>query len=177
MLDVRHGESMTRAIDLKIEGLEKVNQKFSSFRELPHYLKGAGIEASNKILNTRGLRRYPPATEANMPPAPYYKRGVGMQLHGVRHDGRRFISGNLKNSQQLGKRWQVVPYGRNSTKISNPVTYAPYVHGGQPSYKPARHMEKIGWKSLFLTAIEKTEEITKIYQNWVNQLLRKHGLL
>jgi len=47
--------------------------------ELEKAAEGAGAEAGETVLQTVGVQTYPPATAANAPPTPYYKRGVGMQ--------------------------------------------------------------------------------------------------
>ena len=144
--------------DVVRKNLEKVGG------DLPRYLQGARIEITDGILNTKGLRSYPGATEANQPPVPFYIRGRGMQ----------YKFGNNNKSQRLGTQWQSIPYGKIGMKISNKVTYAPYVHGEETQ---AGAMARIGWRKLFSVAKEKTGFIRDVYNNWVDQLLRKHGLL
>lgn len=153
------------AIEVRIENEDIVRKNLQKVGgDLPRYLQGARIEITDAVLNTRGLRTYPPATEANQPPVPFYIRGRGMQ----------YKFGNNNKSQRLGTRWQSLPYGNIGMKISNPVTYAPYVHGEE---KQSNRMAQIGWRKLFSVAKEKTGTIRDIYNKWVNQLLRKHGLL
>ncbi len=165
---------MTNIIDIELKNDKIVRKNFLALAdELPKTLYGAGLESKDMLLRTKGLKRYPPATEANFPPVPYYKRGVGMQQHGVRHDGRRFISGNLKNSEQLGKKWNTISYLKTGVKIYNTASYAPHVHGD----KQARAMARIGWLKLFETAKSKIADINKIYNKWVNQLLKSRGML
>jgi len=150
-------------IHIEIEGLDEVLNNLDTFgRDLPKYMKGAGIEASNEILNEKGLRNYPPATEANLPPPPYYIRGRGMQTSASRNDGR---------SERLGTRWEVLSYALR-TVIRNPVSYAKWVHGTEQ----ARAMSRIGWKILVEVAKEKTQVIETIYNKWVNKLLKSKGL-
>ena len=83
--------------------------------------------------------KYPPENEGNRPPAPYWQRGVGM------------IWGNgtvNPPSQQLGDNWSVrgvrTPFGGVAT-VSNPVTYAPFVHDNtkQAGFHAAR-----GWRTM-----------------------------
>jgi hypothetical protein len=164
VLDGNNGESMS-AISVEVRNEDIIRKNLEKTGEdLPRYLQGARIEITDGILNTKGLRSYPGATEANMPPVPFYIRGRGMQ----------YKSGNNNKSQRLGTRWQSIPYGKIGMKISNPVTYAPYVHG---EHEQAGHMAKKGWKKLFSVAKQKTGFIRDVYNKWVDQLLRKHGLL
>lgn len=150
-------------IRIKVEGLDKiVNSLDRVGDDFNTYMKGAGIESANAILDVRGLRKYPPATGANQPPPPFYIRGRGMQTSAGRNNGR---------SERLGTRWEILYRGAN-TEIRNPVTYARWVHGdGQ-----ARPMANIGWRKLTEVAVEKISVITSVYDRWVTKLLRKSGL-
>ena len=151
-------------IKIEVDGADKIANNLDKVgNDLPNYLRGAGTEASNEILDTKGLRNYPPATGANAPPPPFYIRGRGMQVS---------YSRNLNNSQRLGTRWQVLPYKKTGTSIANPVTYAKWVHGAQQ----ARAMARIGWRKLWDVAKEKVPQITDIYNRWVGKLLKRHGL-
>lgn len=132
--------------------------------DLPRYLQGARIEITDAVLNTKGLRSYPGATAANLPPVPYYVRGRGTQ----------YKYGNNNKSERLGTQWLSIPYGKIGMKISNKASYAPYVHGEETQ---SGAMAKIGWKKLFSVAKGKTQTIRDVYNKWVDQLLRKHGLL
>ena len=150
-------------IRIRVEGVKKITDNLNRIGvDLPRTMKGAGIEASNEILDEQGLRKYPPATRANFPPPPFYIRGRGMQTSASRNDGK---------SQRLGTKWQVVPYGLG-IKIKNPVTYSVYVHGDPP----AKPLARIGWKSLFQTAKEKIPQLERIYEKWIMRLLKKYGL-
>lgn len=150
------------AISIKIEGIEKLVKAFNKFpHEIERTMSAAGEEASNEILDEQGLRKYPPATPANSPPTPYYVRGKGTQ----------YASYNKLNSEKLGTQWAIESKGFR-TKISNRASYAKWVHGDEQ----ARAMERIGWKKLFDVAKGKRHEITKIYQGWVNRLIKKLDL-
>ena len=151
-------------IRIRVEGLDKVVNNLNKFgNDLPRYVSGAGKEASNVILRTEGVQKYPPATQANTPPPPYYIRGRGMQTSKTRNDLR---------SQKLGTRWSVEQYKGLGIVIKNPVTYAEYVHGK----RQARWMARIGWKKVYDVAKEKTKEIEDVYNRWIQRLLRKYGL-
>jgi hypothetical protein len=151
-------------ITIKIKGLDKVQKNIDRFgNDLPVFLQGARLEVADEILKTKGLRSYPPATKANFPPTPFYIRGRGTQTSGTRNTG---------SSERLGTRWEVVPYGRIGVKISNPVSYAKYVHGEEQ----ARAMEKIGWAKLVDTAQSKIGVITATYEKWIHRLIVKYKL-
>jgi len=155
---------MTDTIKIKVEGLDEVIRNLDRIGpDLPPYMRGAGQETSRDLLSVRGLQNYPPATEANQPPPPYYIRGRGMQTSASRNDGR---------SQRLGTRWETRQSGQLGTEIRNPVTYAQYVHGENQ----ARAMGAKGWRILYDVALERVDRMTEIYNRWVDKLLRKHGL-
>ena len=156
---------MTDTITIKVEGLDVLERNMDALaNDLPRYMGMAGEEIGTEILDTPGIRIYPPATRANQPPPPYYVRGQGMQ----------YASGNKGNSERYGTRYTVKSEGY-TTVIENGASYAGYLAGLSLSEPPARHMQAIGWRSLFEVAKEKTENIRKIYQGWVNKLIRdKH---
>jgi hypothetical protein len=153
---------MPEGLSITVKGMDKVLGAIQKFpREVYRYMVAAGREAGSRVLNTVGLRRYPPATTANVPPAPYYIRGIGTQ----------YVSRNLGNSERYGSRFYVKPsaYG---VEVGNDATYAQYL----ASEKQARVMETIGWRRLLDVAREKVAEITGIYDRWVAKLLKDLGL-
>jgi len=153
---------MPNSINIKIIGLEKVTAALSRFPQvITKYMGAAGKEASEEVLDTVGLRRYPPAGPANFPPTPYYIRGRGLQT------GSR----NYNNSERLGTQFYVQVEKFNTT-IGNRASYAKYVVGEQQ----ARAMGRIGWRRLIDVAQEKIGKITAIYQGWVNKLIKDLGL-
>ena len=162
MLDGCNGEGMTE-IRIQVEGLDTVIRNIDAIgADLPRYIMGAGKETADNVLSVQGLRKYPPRTRANQPPPPYYIRKRGTQL----------ASRNLENSEMLGTRWNVKSLGGLSIEISNPVSYAEWVHGE----RQARAMRRIGWKKLSEVAIEKVKTIEAIYNKWINKLVERHKL-
>lgn len=150
-------------IRIRVEGLDTVLKNNNTIgADLPRYIMGAGKETADNVLGVQGLRKYPPSTRANQPPPPYYIRGRGTQL----------ASRNLGNSERLGTRWNVKQFGRLGIEISNPVSYAEWVHGE----RQARAMRRIGWKKLSEIAIEKVKTIEAIYNKWINKLVERHKL-
>lgn len=151
-------------LQLEVKGLDKIVKAFDKFpKEIQASMEKAGKEASEEIIQTEGLASYPPATDANAPPYPYYERGRGTWTSPDR---------NLGNSEVMGKKWTTEARGYN-TKIGNIASYSKWVHDDDDQ---ATAMGLIGWKKLFATAKSKTREITRIYQNRVNKLIRRLGL-
>ena len=58
------------------------------------------------------------------------------------------------------------------TTIANRASYAKWVHGEKQAY----FMGPKGWRKLVEVGKEKQAEITKIYNLWVERLLKKIGL-
>lgn len=155
---------MPEFISLEITGLDKLVKAFDKWpREIRKNIEAAGREASDEILNTEGLRNYPPETAANRPPAPFYIRGRGTQYASGR---------NTLTSENLGKKWLTTVKGY-FTRIGNIASYAKWLHSDKLQ---ARAMGRIGWRKLFDVAREKIPEITRIYQRWVNATIRRLGL-
>lgn len=154
-------------IKVEIEGMDELQKALKLFptRARRHIL-AAGNEAIKRvILPTQGLQKYPPSTAANEPPEPYYIRGRGTQ---TKH-------GNLGNSERLGTQWYKEAEGTNSWNVvvGNRASYAKWVHGTETQ---ASAMERIGWRKLYDVATEKMTSIQKVYQAWVDKLLKEVGL-
>lgn len=148
---------------IKVEGLDKLIQKLGMWDNIiTDTLQAASLEASNEVLNTQGLRSYPPMTDKNMPPEPYYIRGRGMQYKN-RNDGR---------SERYGTQFYVISSGYTTT-IGNRASYAPYLAG---EHDQARKMAEKGWRRLVDVVMEKMPKIRDIYQGWINRALKMIGL-
>ena len=135
---------------------------------LRNNIQRAGLEASNEVLNTEGLRNYPPATDANMPPSPYYIRGRGME----------YKSYNDHRSERYGTQWNTRTRG-TIVIIGNRASYAPYLAGtkGKTGDKgQAYHMAAKGWRRIWDVVQEKQGKIKRIYQAWVGRALKSVGL-
>ncbi len=154
---------MTDKIDLDIKGMDKIVAGFKKFpREIAKNMSQAGHQAGSELLREEGLQNYPPEGRGNHPPAPYYKRGTGMQYASGRNDN---------SSENLKKRWTVKRKG-SAVEIANSASYGNKIHGeAQP-----RHLAKIGWRKLVSTARSKTKEITATYQLWVDKTINDLGL-
>ena len=154
---------MMTEIKIAVTGLDKLLAAFGRFpREITAAITQAGSDvASDVILPTQGIQNYPPLTDANRPPTPYYQRGLGTV----------YKSGYKATSENLGKQW-VVNSSRLRTEIGNRASYAEYVHGD----KQARAMERIGWRKLADIAQEKLSAIQSMYQAQVDAAIRRLGL-
>jgi len=151
-------------IKIEVEGIEKITAALARFpREIAKYMQQAGSEAAKRaILPTQGLKKYPGTTAANAPPVPYYIRGRGTQT----------AHGNLGNSERLGTQWYIKASKSFSTEIGNRASYAKYVHGEEQ----ASFMGPKGWRKLGDVVKEKMGDIVKVYQAWVDKLIRDLGL-
>lgn len=150
-------------VEIKVSGLEKVKQAFAKFPEtISKNFKAAGIEASNLILDTQGLRKYPPATAANFPPTPYYIRGRGTQ----------YKSYNKGESERYGTKWTATQENSYNTKMRNTASYGRYLGGEEQ----AAHMAAIGWRKILDVAIEKLPEIVEIFTRAVKRTIEELGL-
>jgi len=149
---------MPETIRVTVPGLEKVMANMARFpREIARYFSMAGHEAGNEIIDTQGLRNYPPATAANLPPTPYYIRGRGMQ-YANHNDGR---------SERYGTQFYIQRRGAMTT-IGNRASYAEWLAG----QNQARRMAAIGWRKLGDVAKEKKSRIEQIYRGWVKRLIK-----
>lgn len=150
-------------IRVEVHGLKELERALSRFpRESKKYLAQAGNEAATRVvLQTQGLKKYPPATDANSPPVPYYIRGRGMQ----------YKSGNTGKSERLGTQFYVESKDYK-TAIGNRASYAKYVVGDDQ----AHFMKPKGWRTLRDVVNEKMPDIVKVYDAWVEKLLRGIGL-
>lgn len=150
-------------VSINIEGLDKVQAALAQFpQEVNQAFQGAGQQVFDEVLMpTVGLQNYPAAGPGNAPPTPYYVRGQGTQ----------YASYNKGNSERLGTQFYVeaVNYG---AEIGNRASYADYVVGD----RQATAMKNIGWRKLYEVAVEKIDQITEVYQKWVDRLIERLGL-
>ena len=157
---------------IEIKGLDKLVAAFEKFpKQIARAMSQAGHEAGRDvILPTPGLKKYPPKTAANTPPEPYYIRGRGMQ----------YKSGNTGGSERLGTQWSVLRRGAQ-TYIGNRASYAQWVHGDEQGEGQAMQMGRAakrpkGWARLRGVVQDKMAKITRVYQNWVDKVIRDLGL-
>jgi len=128
---------------MEIKGLERLKRKARNLQQLDE-LRGEVRAAAVHVMGK--IKRYPPASEANMPRTrvtdgsvrylPWYERGYGV----------RYPSGGGRPvSEQLGQRWTVRSIGKGlGAVISNNASYAVFVHSEE---NQARFHGRRGWKT------------------------------
>lgn len=157
---------MSNDLYIQVVGLDKVEAAFKRFpQEIEQDIGQAAAEAAKLIIIQEGVSNYPPATEANAPPVPWYERGKGMWVN------RAGQLVNKGNSEQYGKAFDVQKV-RMGVTILNKASYGKYLGGEQQ----ARHMARIGWRKVFDVAKEKQAEITEIFNLWIARLIRRLNL-
>jgi hypothetical protein len=147
---------------VQVVGLDRVQRGLAKFpRQIEKYMYSAGREAASVVLKTEGLKKYPPATDANKPPIPYYVRGLGTQT----------ASGNTGTSENYGKRWTVKKAGYG-VEVKNDASYARYLGGS----KQVGWAKDYGWRKLVDVAHEKLGKIVAVYNAWIAKLIADLGL-
>ena len=150
-------------ITIEVKNLDKLQAALHKLEpEITRYMGYAGVEAGKEIISTEGLQKYPPETSANKPPTPYYIRGRGTQ----------YKSKNTGKSERYGTQFYVEAQSYLQTAIGNRASYAEHLGGD----KPAEAMANKGWRRLYDVAVEKTTEITAIFQRWIDKAIKDLGL-
>jgi hypothetical protein len=154
---------MADSVEVNIKGVEELQRKFDAFgRNLDREaFQPAAEESIKMVLATQGLQNYPPETDANRPPAPYYVRGTGT------YTGTK----NNYKSERLGTQFYTEAIS-GGARTGNRASYAPYVVGTDQ----AAPMKRIGWRIYRDAIIEKLPEITKIFEGWINRAKQMAGI-
>ena len=124
-------------------------------------MQAAGRESLDEVLDTVGVRSYPPETAANRPPTPYYQRGLGTIY-------KNSVSATSEN---YGKKWTIEAESYRTT-IDNTASYKSYLAGENQVFWASGY----GWKKLFSTAKAMLPEIVKIYEAWIEKTIKEVGL-
>lgn len=164
-------------IRIEIENLDKLMAALRQFpKRTAKYLGAAGREAATRvILNTPGLKKYPRSGKG----APQAKNWTDKQ--------RRYFFWALKQgmievpyrrgqspgSEKFGTKWTVQTKGF-STEIGNNASYASLLSGGEG--EQSKYMAARGWRSLIEVAKEKLQDIEKVYNAWIDRLLKDINL-
>lgn len=167
-------------ITLDVTGLDVIQDNMASLgAQLDHELAPAGEEIAREILDTEGLRSYPPSTAANYPGRfrmvqilhgwsqvrmGYYVRGDGAYVP-ARGGGYKA----LHNSERYGTNFTTETVVGNGfqTTIGNKVSYSPYLGGDNQ----AGVMGRIGWRKLYDVAVEKIDKLTDILQAYIDRAI------
>ena len=140
--------------EIKIEGLNELIKKLDDLKQLSKV--HAGFKAGALYLKGK-LAQYPPPTIANQPGNPsgrWYVRGFGW----------KFASGRTDPvSEDLAGKW-TIKYDQNKFEamVGNNASYAVFVQGpkeGPKGSRQAKHMARIGWKSITTVAEQETKRV------------------
>jgi hypothetical protein len=120
-----------------LEATTNVGKTQQKFRAAKNFLSRLARKETKDLATEFKIvaSTYPPETEANSPPPPYWQRGVG-RMTGA--------GGANPRSQNLGDQWRIEE-GRDEFTVSNPVTYAVWVHDPD---KQAEFHKRRGWKTV-----------------------------
>lgn len=121
MLDIKSN------IEKRVIGFRQLRKMFGPF------VRDGAMTLSRKFVSE--IKEYPPETEANSPPPPYWNRGAGL----VNKNGSVY-----PKSKDLKGSWEINETSNNII-IENKVTYAPWVHGTRTQ---AEFHGKRGWPKI-----------------------------
>ena len=166
---------MPGEVTVEIEGLDELIKKLRDLGQLRKV--HAGIRAAAIYVKGK-IAKYPRSTFANKPRGfnsvysmtsrralnSWYQRGYGTKW--VRKDGS--VKGS-KTSENLGKKW-TSKYNKDrfEAKVGNNASYAIFAQGPKQDGQ-AKHMARIGWKSIDTVA----EKETKRVQEYVYEAVRR----
>ncbi len=147
---------------IEIKGLDEAIKKLTDVAKLRKV--HAGIKAG--LLHLKGkAAEYPAETAANRPGhGSWYKRGTGTMFAGGGTDGK---------SETLSRKW-TIKYSKTKFegKVGNNASYAVFVQGpkkGSKGSRQAKHMARIGWKSVDTVSKEETKRV----QEYVFEAVRR----
>ena len=146
--------------DIKIIGDAELEAKFMASIPLLDKLTSAAMQSSLDVV-AKDASKYPPESEANFPPEPYYIRGVGTQYQS---------GANREESEQLGQNWNVSlsRMGREMVgRVFNAVSYAPWVHSDtqQAWFHTSR-----GWRTMSKITSDSKIKVFGIFSGAVKSL-------
>jgi hypothetical protein len=145
-------------VSADLSSLERFLERIQNAdQEFPQDMALSVMAVGQNVVNR--MEQYPPETEANQPPPPYYIRGTGKVL----------VSGRiLPTSRQLGSNWeQETRIGAKEVehRVFNDVDYASRVHG-IPGLEQASFHTRRDWPPLIDVALAAVgeEPISTTYQ-------------
>ena len=160
-------------ITLQLVGLDKLQTALAKLpTEVETSFAAAGKEAGESvILDTVGLRRYPPPYHA---PRPFQSDKQRRYFFAALRDGQievPYRRGGSPGSERYGTQFYVQPRGALTTAVGNRASYAVWLAGGG-----SRYMAAGSWRALADVLGEKVSAITQDYQAWVDRTIKKLGL-
>lgn len=150
-------------VEVEIRDLEELMSHMDHApRVITDHLRKGMKDAVELVVNTKGLKRYPPVGPANQPPAPYWRRGRGL----VGRRGQILFRSERLGIQFYAKAWTS---GRNAMGLGGQrASYSRYVIGD----RQARNMAQKGWRKFRDVAIEKQFQIRDILEFYVQRALK-----
>ena len=124
-----------------------------------------GMHEATKYV-AKNAAEYPPTTEANAPPPPYYIRGTGTQ----------YKTYNRKESEQLNLHWdRMVSERKNGVLgvVKNEVSYAPWVHSVKR--QTWFHKYRTKWRNIEGIKRDVEQGVVKIFRDGVARVLSSFG--
>ena len=159
-------------IRIDVSGVDKISELITRFPgHLQEALEAAGKETASEILETEGIRKYPPVQlpRPAMPMTEKQRRWFFYALKNNLIDVPYNRGGT--NSQKFGSQWYV-EQSHYTTTIGNRSGYGGYLVGENQ----AQYMASLGWRKLTDVAADKTNKIKTIYEGWLNRAVEKSGL-
>ena len=144
---------MPAGFTVKIEGVQELVSRYKKGERFSRQLLDVAMTQGVKHVS-QDAAIYPPETEANRPPPPYYIRGVGTQ----------YKTYNRGESRQLGERWKwKVENLKTQVKgtVWNAVfTYGPYVHG---IIRQIEIHKKREWRNVEKIATDNLQQVQRYF--------------
>src|SRR3990167_970875 len=132
-------------LEIEIRGLDKVTAALDKFPdEIKTGLAAAGQEAGEEIVDTEGLRSYPPEYHA---PRPFVSDKQRRYFFAALRSGEievPYRRGQSPRSERYGTQFYVEPRGYNVTVVGNRASYGEFLGGEQQS----AYMAAGGWGKL-----------------------------
>ena len=150
-------------IQIKVVGAEAIASGLAQFSQIAiSNMSQAAQEAGTEVIKTRGLFTYPPMTNANRMPYPFYERGLGTWTSAMY---------NTRSSEDYHAQWSIVRSGTGAI-IGNSASYSMFLGGERQAIWAGVY----GWRKLKEVAEEKTAEIAAIFQKWIDRARQQAGL-
>src|SRR3990167_2110207 len=157
---------MPATIEIEIKGLEELQARLNAGENaiMPELYRG--MNKATQLVK-RDAEKYPPLSEANAPPPPFYIRGVGTQYRNGRNRGE---------SQHMNDNWyaQVQLAGKDVSGIvvNALTTYAPWLHGLTRQLDLSRAR---GWRNVTVIAESNAKRVTDIFDDIARRIARIMG--
>lgn len=158
---------MADSIKVEIDGLKQLQAAFDKAPALAEkHMSAAAKEAGDMILDTEGLRKYPPGNQGRpQPPKTPKQRAYLMWAIRTGAIELPYKRGGLK-SERYGTQFYVEGE-RYGAVIGNRASYARWL---TDDAQQSQYMAALGWRKLFDVATEKIDDIKAVYEGWIERL-------